>query len=390
MIYLDNAATTQVSESVVEAMLPYFTNHFGNPSSLHDYGTYCGGVIKQSKLEILEFLNAKQGDIIFTASASEANNLAILGLKEHLESINKKHIITTKIEHKSVLKAFEKMQEEYGFEITYLDVGQVNTDEVGTISIDDLKNAIREDTGLVSVMYVNNELGSINDIQAIGEIVNKTGILFHTDCVQAMGMSPIDIEKYHIDFLTVSGHKINAPKGIGFLYARNKELLKSIVYGGSQEYGLRAGTENVPYIVAIAKAIKDINDYGNLDKSSVDIIRSSFVSKLLKYDSRSLIQFNSINGKIISLRIDNIAGDTLLLMLNYNGVAVSSGSACNSKSVEPSYVLKAIGLTDDEARSSIRISLSKNMKEAEIEDVSKIICSTIETLYNLNDEVSNG
>lgn len=178
MIYLDSAATTKVSEEVVKTMQPYFTEYFGNPSSLHYSGQYAKGIIEKSKLDILDLLNAKQGDIIFTSSASEANTLAIIGLKEYLTSINKKHIITTKVEHKSVLKAFQKMESEYGFEVTYLDVRKVNTDEVGTIFIDDLEKTIKDNTGLISIMYVNNELGSVNNIEKIGEIVNKTGILF--------------------------------------------------------------------------------------------------------------------------------------------------------------------------------------------------------------------
>lgn len=383
MIYLDNAATTKVSKSVVETMLPYFTEHFGNPSSLHYSGLYSKGVIEQSKLNILNLLNAKQGEIIFTSSASEANTLAIIGLKEYLTSINKKHIITTKVEHKSVLKAFQKMETEYGFEVTYLDVGKVNTDEVGIISVDDLKNAIKENTGLVSIMYVNNELGSVNNIEKIGEFVNKKGILFHTDCVQAIGTMPLDVEKYHIDFLTVSGHKIKAPKGIGFLYARTKRLINPIVLGGAQEYGLRAGTENVPYIAGVTKAFFDTIDNFEIAKYDIDIIRNSFVEKLLKYDTNSLISFNSVQGKIINMKVSNVDGQSLLLLLNEKGVAVSTGSACNSEIIEPSYVLKSIGLTDDEARSSIRISLCNDISVGIIDEAARTICDSINTLYDI-------
>lgn len=383
MIYLDNAATTKVSEEVVKTMLPYFAEHFGNPSSLHYSGQYAKGIIEQSKLDILDLLNAKQGDVIFTSSASEANTLAIIGLEKYLTSINKKHIITTKVEHKSVLKAFQKMESEYGFEVTYLDVGRVNTDEVGTISIDDLEKSIKDNTGLVSIMYVNNELGSVNNIEKIGKIVNKKGILFHTDCVQAIGTMPLDVVKYHIDFLTVSGHKINAPKGIGFLYARDKELLNPIILGGMQEYGLRAGTENVPYVAGMAKAFYKAIDNLEISKCDIDIIRNSFISKLLKYDNNSLISFNSTQGKIINMKVDNVDGQSLLLLLNDKGIAVSTGSACNSKVVEPSYVLKSIGLTDDEARSSIRISLCTDISVDKIDEAARTICDSINTLYDI-------
>ncbi len=375
MIYLDNAATTMVAPEVMDAMLPYFSDTYGNPGSVHSMGREAEKAVSLAREKAAASIHADPEKIIFTSSGSEANTLAIVGLADYLKSIGRNHIITTQVEHHSVLNAMMNMYDK-GFHITYLPV-----DGAGEIDLDMLKKEIGPRTGLVSVMTVNNETGNMYDIYRIGEICHQRGILFHTDCVQAYCSVSINLDEAPIDFLSASGHKIHAPKGVGFLYAARKELLRPVIFGGSQEYGLRGGTENVPSIVGMGKAaelsytawLRDVFPYGR--KNS-----------MLKKKILTALPYAHVNGapygnsKILNVRFDGVDGETLLMLLNSRGVAVSAGSACSAHYAAPSHVLTAMGLTEDEARSSIRISLSEYTTEDEIVKAADIIVDSVKQL----------
>lgn len=373
MIYLDNAATTQVSRRVVDAMLPYFTEMYGNAGSIHTMGTTAAKALQKAREQCAKPLNANPDNIIFTSGGSEANTLAIVGLAEHLKSIGKTHIITTKVEHPSVLEAMKRLFY-MGFEITYL-----SPDRRGNIDATDVVNAIRKSTGLVSIMAVNNETGNSYDICRIGARCKKQGILFHTDCVQAYGNMHIDVEAYHIDFLTVSGHKFHAQKGVGFLYAKHKEFLRPVILGGGQEFTLRSGTENVPAIVGMGEAAEAAYEALALQDNSGK--RKLFLNELTKELGEVRINGCPYGGsKTINLCFDGVDGETLLLLLNNKGVFVSAGSACSAHSAVPSHVLTAIGLTSDEARSSIRVSFSTHTSNEEICEAARIIADSVKKL----------
>lgn len=350
LVYLDNAATTRVSPEVVSGMIPYFEEVYGNAGSIHCMGRSARKAIDIAREQVSRPIGAKPENIIFTSCGSEANNLALFGVAEQLSKTGNTHIIISNIEHDSVLGCVHDLQYKYGF-----DVSIARADKNGIVSASEIKSLMREYTGLVSVMAVNNELGTMNPIREIGELCRSREVMFHTDCVQAYCNIPIDVEKDCIDFLSVSGHKFHAPKGVGFLYARNKEFINPILVGGGQEYGLRAGTENTPYIVGLGKAAELASDKVRNRNTYSELIRA-FVSEIGNRIDGVHINGTPYSGsKIVNIRFDGVDSETLLLFLDSQGVCVSAGSACAAHSAKPSHVLKAIGLTDMEARSSIRI-----------------------------------
>ena len=383
MIYLDNAATTQIDKRVLDAMMPYLTTQYGNAGTLYKFGRSAGEAVKQARAQVAEFLNARPEQILFTSGGSEANSLVFQGLKEYLKSIGKTHILVSAIEHDSVLKAAHSLiKDEF-----YIEYQPAHSD--GKVFAQSVEDAITPKTGLVSVMYVNNETGAVNPIEEIGTICMKRGILFHTDCVQAAGCHPIDVEKIGCDFLSISSHKIHGPKGVGALFAKEKSMLASIIFGGAeQEFGLRGGTENVAGIVGFGMACEISTKSLHEDCIWVSTLKQRFymalTDALKKNGCAEIVHTNGSSvlspGKTLNLCLRGIDGQTLLLMLDGKSICISAGSACRSHEAEPSHVLIAMGLTPDEARSSIRISFSRMNTADEIVDAANIIASCIEIL----------
>ncbi len=363
MIYLDNAATTKTRPEVVEAMLPYFTEFYGNPSSVYTFSAKSKEAVTKARANIADSLGVKSNEIYFTAGGSEADNWALVAAAEAYEAKGK-HIITSKIEHHAILHTCEYL-EKRGYEVTYLDV-----DENGVVKLDELKKAIRPDTILISIMFANNEIGTIEPIKEIGAIAKEHGILFHTDAVQAYGHVPISADEYNIDMLSASGHKINGPKGIGFLYIRKGVKIRSFIHGGAQERRRRAGTENVPGIVGFGKAVQlAMDEMEERTKKEVEM-REYLMEKVLRE-----VPFTRINGSRTSRLPNNInfafqfiEGESLLIKLDMAGICGSSGSACTSGSLDPSHVLLAIGLPHEIAHGSLRLTLSEEntMEEMDI------------------------
>ena len=359
-IYLDNAATTKMSETAIKAMLPYMDEIYGNPSSLHSVGQKAAETLSAARKEIADCIGCAEKEIIFTSGGSEADNQAILSAAYFGEKKGKKHIISTAFEHHAVLHTLKKL-EKNGFEITLLDVH-----ENGIITAEQVKNAIRPDTCLVTVMYANNEIGTIQPIKEIGTVCREKNVIFHTDAVQAVGHIPIDVREQNIDMLSLSAHKFHGPKGIGALYAKTGIPLTSIIEGGAQERNKRAGTENIPAIVAMAAALKE-----SLEN------RTKYEDKVLKLRNRlieglSEIPHSALNGdkerrlpSNVSFCFEGIEGESLLLLLDDKGICASSGSACTSGSLDPSHVLLAIGRKHDVAHGSLRLTLSEENTEEE-------------------------
>ncbi len=378
-IYFDNAATTRVKEEVVKAMEPYFTAVYGNPSSIHAFGREARKVIDQERAIIAEYLGAKPGEIFFTSSGSEADNWAIKGVA-YSKAKKGKHIITSAIEHHAVLHTCQYMESK-GYEVTYLPV-----DSYGRVSIDDLKNAIRKDTVLITIMYANNEIGTIQPISEIGEIARKYGITFHTDAVQAVGSVPVNVNDLNIDMMSISGHKFHAPKGIGVLYAKNRKVGDNLIHGGAQENNRRAGTENIPYIVGLSKALQIACD--NMDSKKKHIINlrndiMNFVSNNIEYVRLNGHPVERLPGNI-NFSFEFIEGESLLLMLDMKGISASSGSACTSGSLDPSHVLLAIGLSHEVAHGSIRFSLSDENTQEEVNYLKIVLPEIITNLRNIS------
>ena len=363
MIYLDNAATTKTAPEVVEAMLPYFTEMYGNPSSIYDFASKSKEGVSKARGQIADALGAKKEEIYFTAGGSEADNWALKATFEAYKSKGN-HIITTKIEHHAILHTCEYLEKERGAKITYLDV-----DENGIVKLDELEKAITPETILISVMFANNEIGSIQPIKEIGAIAKEHGILFHTDAVQAFGQVPINVDELGIDMLSSSGHKLNGPKGIGFLYIRTGVKIRSFIHGGAQERKRRAGTENVPGIVGFGKAAE---------------IAAANMEERIKYESElrdylmdrvmAEIPYARINGRRENRLPNNanfsfqfIEGESMLIMLDDKGICGSSGSACTSGSLDPSHVLLAIGLPHEIAHGSLRLTLSEETTKEDID-----------------------
>lgn len=375
VIYLDNAATTKTAPEVVEAMLPYFTEYYGNPSSIYSVGAKAKKALNQARETIADTLGAAGNEIYFTAGGSEADNWAIKATAEAYASKGK-HIITSAIEHHAVLHTCQYLEKK-GFEVTY-----VGVDENGILKLDELKAAIRPDTILISVMFANNEIGTIQPVKEIGELAKENGILFHTDAVQAYGQLPINVDEYHIDMLSASGHKLNGPKGIGFLYIRKGVKSRSFVHGGAQERGRRAGTENVPGIVGLAAAAKRAFSMLEEKTRKEMELRDFLIEKIGKE-----IPYCRLNGdkekrlpNNVNYSFQFIEGESLLIMLDMKGICASSGSACTSGSLDPSHVLLAIGLPHEIAHGSLRLTVSEENTIEEMETVVEAIKEIVEKL----------
>ena len=361
-IYLDNAATTKTAPEVVEAMIPYFSQFYGNPSSIYSLAGESKKAVTDAREIIADSLGAKAQDIYFTAGGSESDNWAIKATAEAYASKGK-HIITSAIEHHAILHTCQYLEKQ-GYEVTY-----VGVDENGILKLDELKAAIRPDTILISVMFANNEIGTIQPIKEIGEIAKEHGILFHTDAVQAYGQLPINVDEYHIDMLSASGHKLNGPKGIGFLYIRKGLRLRSLIHGGAQERSRRAGTENVPGIVglgaAAARAMATMKKRTEYEIGLRDYFISEIEAKIpycrLNGDRESRLPNN------VNFSFQFIEGESLLIMLAMKGICASSGSACTSGSLDPSHVLLAIGLPHEIAHGSLRLTLSEETTKEDVD-----------------------
>lgn len=376
LIYLDNAATTKTAPEVVDAMIPYFTERYGNPSSVYSFASGNKEVVSRQREIIAQALGAQANEIYFTAGGSESDNWALKATAEAYEKKGK-HIITTKIEHHAILHTCEYLEKQCGFEITYLDV-----DENGVVKLDELKKAIRPDTILISVMFANNEIGTIQPIREIGEIAQEHKILFHTDAVQAFGQIPIDVDACHIDMLSASGHKLNGPKGIGFLYIRKGVKIRSFVHGGAQERKRRAGTENVPGIVGMGAAVERAMRTMETRTAKERKLRDYLIERI-----EAEIPYCRLNGDRTNRLPNNvnfsfrfIEGESLLIMLDMKGICASSGSACTSGSLDPSHVLLAIGLPHEIAHGSLRMTLGE---ETTREDLDYTVDTLKEIVANL-------
>lgn len=397
MIYLDNSATTPIHPEVLKAMMPYLKGGYGNAGAVYRIGRESAKAIQKAREQVAQLFNASADQIVFTSGGSEGNNMVFsYGMKCMLEARGKKHVVISQIEHDSVYEAATHMFKPSG-KVNIKDdfyTQFIHTKSDGTVDVKHLEALLDEDEsiGLVSVMYVNNETGAVNPINHIGEICRDRGILFHTDCVQAAGCHPIDANIIGCDFATISGHKIYAPKGIGAIYIKDKTLARSLIYGGTnQEFGLRGGTENVASIVGLGKACDLIcSDFGT-QRVTVSLLKRLFYENMTSYlkelnlEDRIHVNGASVGdvGKTLNLRVEDIDSETLLLMLDAKGVCISAGSACHSHRSEPSRVLTAMGLSDDEARDSVRISFSSTNTPAEIEEAAAIFSSCIKTLAGL-------
>lgn len=375
LIYLDNAATTRTAKEVVDAMLPYFTEHYGNPSSIYSLGAKSKEAVTDAREIIAGTLGAQANEIYFTAGGSESDNWALKATAEAYESKGK-HIITSAIEHHAILHTCDYL-EKLGFEITYIGV-----DENGILKLDELKAAIRPDTILISVMFANNEIGTIQPIKEIGEIAKEHGILFHTDAVQAYGQLPINVDEYHIDMLSASGHKLNGPKGIGFLYIRKGVKIRSFVHGGQQERARRAGTENVTGIVGIGAAAQRAARIMEEKTKKESGLRDYLIERI-----EAEVPYCRLNGdrrrrlpNNVNFSFQFVEGESLLIMLDMEGICASSGSACTSGSLDPSHVLLAIGLPHEIAHGSLRLTLSEETTKEEIDTVVEAVKKIVERL----------
>ena len=378
-VYLDNNATTKVDEEVVKAMMPYFSDYYGNPFSLHLFGNETGLAVTEARQTIADILKAKPSEIIFTASGSEADNLAIRGIAKAYKHRGK-HIITSTIEHPAVKNTFIDLMED-GFEVTMVPV-----DENGVMILDEFKKALREDTILVSVMHANNEVGSFQPVEEIGKITKERKIIFHVDAVQTMGKVEIYPEKMGIDLLSFSGHKFHAPKGIGVLYKRDGIRFAKVITGGNQEGKRRPGTSNVPYIVGLAKALKIATENMKEEWVREENLRNYFEDEVSKR-----IPEIKINGKgarrlpgTSSITFKYLEGESMLLNLSLKGIAVSSGSACSSDSLQPSHVLLAMGVPAEYAHGTLRFSLSKYTTKEEIDYTIEALVEIIGKLRELS------
>ena len=376
-VYADNAATTQMSRAAIDAMLPYMETVYGNPSSLHSVGQQAAEALQNARERIAACLNASPREIYFTSGGSEADNQAILSAARLGARKGKKHIISTAFEHHAVLHTLKKLEKE-GFEIELLPVGAI-----GTITVQQVKSALRADTCLVTVMYANNEIGSILPIAEIGEVCREAGVLFHTDAVQAAGHVPIDVQAQHIDMLSLSAHKFHGPKGIGVLYARQGVPLTSLIEGGAQERGKRAGTENLPAIMGMAAALEDACAHIDENARKVSALRDRLIAGLSKIPHSALNgdPVNRLPGNV-SFCFEGIEGESLLLLLDAKGICASSGSACMSGSLDPSHVLLAIGRPHEVAHGSLRLSLCEWNTD---EDVDRILAAVSEVVAYLRE-----
>lgn len=379
-VYLDNAATTSVKREVLDAMLPYFTEYFGNPSSLHGYAREAHAGIDTARQQVARALNATPDEIVFTGCGTESNNMVLRGVAQRYAKKGK-HIITTAIEHHAILHTAEALEKDYGFEVTYLPV-----DEYGRVTAQQVADAIREDTILVSVMFANNEVGTIMPIAEIGAVCREKKVLFHTDAVQAAGHVPIDVQAMNIDFLSLSAHKFHGPKGVGVLYIKKGLKLPSYLTGGGQEKNRRAGTENVPGIVGLGKAIElATRDIEGVNREILRL-RDKLIAGI-----KERIPEVKLNGhpterlpNNVNFSIRYIEGEGMLLLLDLNGIAASSGSACTSGSLDPSHVLLAMGIPHEIAHGSLRLTLSDETTEEEVDYVLEVLPKVVQRLRDMS------
>ena len=378
-VYADNAATTAVSKTAVDAMMPYLTTLYGNPSSLYGFAQEAKEALEAARKTVADIIGAEPREIYFTSGGSEADNQAIVSMAKFGAIKGKKHLISTKFEHHAVLHTLKQLEKQ-GFEVTLLDVH-----EDGVVRLEDVENAIREDTALVTIMFANNEIGTVQPIKEIGELCRAKKIPFHTDAVQAAGHMPLNVVDMNIDLLSMSGHKFHAPKGVGVLYAKRGLPLFNIIEGGAQERGKRAGTENIPGIVALAAALKESVD--NMEENTAKIIpmRDKLFAELSK------IPHSKINGSLehhvpgtVNMCFEGIEGESLLLMLDAKGVCASSGSACTSGSLDPSHVLLSLGLPHEVAHGSLRLSIGEYNTMEEIDHIIKVVPEVVSYLRSIS------
>ncbi len=378
-VYADNAATTSVSKTAVDAMMPYLTTLYGNPSSLYGFAQEAKEALEAARKTVADIIGAEPREIYFTSGGSEADNQAIVSMAKFGAIKGKKHLISTKFEHHAVLHTLKQLEKQ-GFEVTLLDVH-----EDGVVRLEDVENAIREDTALVTIMFANNEIGTVQPIKEIGELCRAKKIPFHTDAVQAAGHMPLNVVDMNIDLLSMSGHKFHAPKGVGVLYAKRGLPLFNIIEGGAQERGKRAGTENIPGIVALAAALKESVD--NMEENTAKIIpmRDKLFAELSK------IPHSKINGSLehhvpgtVNMCFEGIEGESLLLLLDAKGVCASSGSACTSGSLDPSHVLLSLGLPHEVAHGSLRLSIGEYNTMEEIDHIIKVVPEVVSYLRSIS------
>ena len=378
-IYADNAATTKMSRTAIDAMLPYMETYYGNPSSLHTVGQQAAEALQKARETVAACLGCQSREITFTSGGSEADNQAIVSAARIGARKGKKHIISTAFEHHAVLHTLTKLEKE-GFVVQLLDVGTT-----GTVTAQQVADAIREDTCLVTIMYANNEIGSIMPIADIGAVCQEKGVLFHTDAVQAAGHLHIDVKAQHIDMLSLSAHKFHGPKGVGLLYARQGIPLTNIIEGGAQERGKRAGTENIPGIVSMAAALREACDHIDENAAKVSALRDKLIAGL------STIPHSALNGDPVNrlpgnvnFCFEGIEGESILLLLDAKGICASSGSACTSGSLDPSHVLLAIGRPHEVAHGSLRLSLCEWNTEEEVDYMLQVIPEVVTYLRNMS------
>lgn len=378
-IYADNAATTAVSKEVLNAMLPHFTKAYGNASSIYKLGRDAQKDVEEARAKVARAIGADPKEIFFTSCGSESDNWAIKGVAENMAKKGKKHIITSVFEHHAVLHTCEYL-EKHGFEVTYV---PVSAD--GFVNPEDIKNAIREDTALVTIMYANNEIGTIQPIEEIAQICKEKKVIFHTDAVQAVGHVDIDVKKQGIDMLSLSGHKIHAQKGIGALYVRKGIVLPNLIHGGGQERSKRAGTENVPAIVGLGVAIENATKNIAGKNAIITPRRNRLIDGILK------LPYTRLNGDRdkrlpgnLNISIEGIEGESLLLMLDLNGICASSGSACTSGSLDPSHVLLSIGLKHEVAHGSLRLSIEEDVTDEDVDYILEVIPKVVERLRSMS------
>ncbi|MDE6673812.1 MAG: cysteine desulfurase NifS [Acetatifactor sp.] len=384
MIYLDNAATTRTAPEVVEAMLPFFSENYGNASSIYTLGSVSKKALNQARRTLAEYLGARQEEIYFTAGGSEADNWALKAAAEAYAEKGK-HIITTKIEHHAILHTCEYLEKQ-GYEVTY-----VGVDENGIVKLEELKAAIRPDTILISVMYANNEIGTLQPIREIGQIAHESGILFHTDAVQAFGQLPMNVDELHIDMLSASAHKVNGPKGVGCLYIRSGLKLRNLIHGGAQERSRRAGTENIPGIVGFGKAIeRAVRIMPEKTQKEIEL-RDYLIDQI--YEKIPYCRLNGDRSRRlpgnVNFSFQFIEGESLLIMLDMKGICGSSGSACTSGSLDPSHVLLALGMPHELAHGSLRLTLSEENTREEMDTVVEAIAEIVgklRAMYPLYEE----
>ncbi len=374
-VYADNAATTKISPEVLNAMYPYLTEEYGNASSIYSLGRNAKKAIEASREKVAKAIGADPSEIYFTSCGSEADNWALRGTCHRLKAKGKKHIITSVFEHHAILHTCQALEKE-GFEVTYLPVSPL-----GIVCPDDVKNAIREDTAIVSIMYANNEIGTIQPTSEIGAICREKGVIFHTDAVQAVGNVEINVKEQNIDLFSLSGHKIHAQKGIGAIYIKKGIVLPNLIFGGAQERNKRAGTENVPAIVGLGTAIEIATADIKAKNEKVTAMRNRLIDGILKLSHTRL---NGDREKRLAgncnISIEGVEGESLLLMLDMNGICASSGSACTSGSLDPSHVLLALGLKHEVAHGSLRLSINDETTDEDIDYILEVVPRVVERL----------